>query len=447
MNYEIQNLEFLSYSKLCNIKAKIFVPEDTKIKGIVQIVHGMTEYIDKYKETIEYLLERGYIVCGHDHLGHGDSYKRKEDRGYFGEKDGYKALVKDTYTLTKYVKQKYPKYNYFLLGHSMGSFISRIVLSMHSDVFDGVIFMGTGGPNPLANTGIKIARRMAEKKGARYVSKSLIDAANRTFNSGIKNPKTTHDWTTRDENAIARRLVDKKADFSFSVKGYEDLFTLSKLANDEKTLSKIDTKKHIIFLSGDKDPVGNNGKGVVKLYDYFVANNFDNVEIKLYKDARHELLKELNKETVKKDIIKFLNKVEEDLEKEEKTKLRLEEYILPQLIEKYNIKSKEKFAMLIKINGLKASNLYGEKDIEIVNFKKVINKNILYTPVMMSLVDGCEKYNNNLEKMILFSNNKLSPMEIAACNNCKLPVAYYLEGKYSNLEKDTIAYLAKEKGT
>ena len=447
MEYEIENIKFMSYSKLCDIHAKIFVPKNIKIKGIVQIVHGMTEYIDKYIETIEYLLEKGYIVCGHDHLGHGDSYAKKEDRGYFGEKDGYKALIKDTYTLTKFVKNKYPKYNYFMLGHSMGSFIAIIVLSMHNDAFDGVIFMGTGGPNSLASTGIKVARRMAEKKGARYVSTSLIDAANRFFNAGIKNPKTSHDWTTRDEEVIAKRLKDKRADFSFSVKGYEDLFSLSKLANDEKTLAKIDNKKHIIFLSGDKDPVGNNGKGVAKLYEYFLENNYDNVEIKLYKDARHELLKELNKETVKKDIVKFLEKVAEDLEKEEKTKLRLEEYIFPQLVHEYNLNTRKKFAILIKVNRINDEHLYGEDDIEIVNIINTKKDNILETPVYLSLIDGCNKFDNNLERMILISNDKLSPMEIAACNNCNLHVVYYLKGKYTDKQIDTIKYLAKEKGT
>ncbi len=447
MNYKIENIEFMSYSKMANIKGKIYIPETKNIKGIIQIVHGMLEYFDRYLETIEFFLKEGYIVCGHDHLGHGESYNKKSERGYFGEENGYKALVEDTYSVTKYVKEKYPKLNYFIIGHSMGSFITRIVVSKYCSSFDGVIFIGTGGPNPLFKTGIEVANRIAKKKGGMYHSKMLVGMSNKFFNAGVPNQKTEHDWTTRDEEIIKKRIKDKKSDFYFSVKGYVDLFTLGKLANEPATLNKIDRKMHIGLFSGDKDPVGNYGKTVIKLYDYFEDNNFDNVYIKLYKGARHELLNELNREEVKKHLLKFIHKIEKDLQKEENTKISLEEYVIPQIIEENGINMKKDFAILLKIKHSKGNYLYGDKDLEVINVVTGKSRNILKHPVITSLIDGCDKLDNNLEKTFLITNEKLSNMAISACYMAKVPVVYYLKEKNSTEEVEIKEYIAGQKGT
>lgn len=447
MNYKIENIEFLSYSKMANIKGKIYIPDTDNIKGIIQIVHGMLEYFDRYIDAIEFFLKEGYIVCGHDHLGHGDSYSKKEERGYFGEENGYKALIEDTYSVTKYVKEKYPKFNYFIIGHSMGSFITRIVVSKYCSSFDGVIFLGTGGPNPLFKTGIEVANRIAKKKGGSYQSKVLVGMSNKFFNAAVPNQKTDHDWTTRDEEIIKKRIADKKSDFSFSAKGYVDLFTLAKLANDPNTLNKIDRKMHIGLFSGDKDPVGNYGKSVIKLYEYLNDNEFENVYIKLYKGARHELLNELNREEVKKHLLKFIHSIEEDLEKEENTKITLEEYVIPQIIEENNINVKKDFAILLKIKHLKGNYLYGDKDLEVINVVTGKSRNILKPPVITSLIDGCDKLNNNLEKTFLITNNKLCTMEEAACYMAKVPVVYYLKDKVSDKDKEIKEYIYGQKGT
>lgn len=307
MLYNEKEIEYLSSNKINTIHAKIFIPNEIiKVKGIVQISHGMCEYIDKYINFIECLNKNGYIVCGNDHLGHG-KYVDEKDRGFFADENGHKYLVEDVYKLTKLVKKEYKELPYFLLGHSMGSFIARCYMYKYGDKVDGYIIMGTGYKNKLVDAGIKLTNFIISKKGKMYRSRMLTDMVIGEFNKKFRPNVSKFDWLSSDENMLNYYVNDKVGNFVFTASGYKDLFYLYKRCNTLKNIEKIPKEKDIFILSGNDDPLGENGVGVLQVYHDLIETSHTNVSIKLYPKLRHELLNEIGKENVYEDILNWLN--------------------------------------------------------------------------------------------------------------------------------------------
>ena len=150
------------------------VPEG-QVRAVLQLSHGMVEYIDRYRPLAEYLADRGILVTGHDHLGHGASIRTKEDYGYFAEPDGNRAVLADLHAVTVLTKQLYPDLPYFLLGHSMGSFYARQYLCEYGRELDGAIIMGTGfQPKALVKTAKTLCRVLATFHGWHYRSRGFF---------------------------------------------------------------------------------------------------------------------------------------------------------------------------------------------------------------------------------------------------------------------------------
>lgn len=307
MKYTKNEIEYLSSNKIDTIHANIYIPKKLdKYKGIVQISHGMCEYVDKYVGFIEFLTENGYIVCGNDHLGHG-KYVKKENRGFFANEHGHKYLVEDVYKLTKIIKKEYKELPYFLLGHSMGSFIARCYMYKYGDKIDGFVIMGTGYKNKLVDAGIKLADMVISRKGKMYRSRMLTDMVIGEFNKKFRPNVSKYDWLSSDENMLPWYVSDKIGDFNFTASGYKDLFNLNKNCNLIKNIEKIPKEKDIFILSGNDDPVGENGEGVLKVYHDLISTNHTNVTVKLYPNLRHELLNEIEKKKVYNDILKWID--------------------------------------------------------------------------------------------------------------------------------------------
>ncbi len=307
MNYTKKELEYLSSNKVDTIHANIYIPKKSaKYKGIVQISHGMCEYVDKYGNFINFLIENGYIVCGNDHLGHG-KYVKKENRGFFADENGHKYLVEDVYKLTKIVKKEYKDLPYFLFGHSMGSFIARCYMYKYGDKIDGFVIMGTGYKNKLVDAGIKLANMVISRKGKMYRSRMLTDMVVGEFNKKFRPNVSKYDWLSSDENMLPWYISDKIGDFDFTASGYKDLFNLNKNCNLIKNVEKVPKEKYILIISGNDDPVGENGVGVLQVYHDLIKTNHKNVTVKLYPKLRHELLNEVEKEKVYSDILDWLN--------------------------------------------------------------------------------------------------------------------------------------------
>ncbi len=295
-----KRITFPSADGINQVTGWIYIPEGTP-RGIVQISHGMCEYFQRYHRFITDMVAEGFVVCGNDHIGHGSS-SRPENYGYFGEKNGWRYLVADLHQMTALVRKEYPQLPYFLFGHSMGSFIARLYLARYGRELDGAIICGTGGANPLAPLGVLVCSATAWFRGGRHRSPTLDRMLFGSFNKKCHPQRTDKDWLTRDEAVVDRYLQDPLCSFSFTVCGYRDLSRLSMLANRRAWFRAVPKDLPVLLIAGDKDPVGNYGKGVRQVFHRLRKAGVKDLSLQLYPDARHELFNERNYDVVYKDV-------------------------------------------------------------------------------------------------------------------------------------------------
>jgi len=273
--------------------------------AILQITHGMSEYIERYEGFAKYLNGFGISVVGHDHIGHGHSADPK-DYGYFGEKDGWLVFVNDVQKMFEITKAEYPDIPYFLMGHSMGSFVARAWFGKHCKDVDGVIFMGTAGANPVLGAGKALNAIVRSIKGSRHISKLVTMAAFGSYNNHIPNAKTYNDWLTRDDDIVRAYKKDPACGFSFTTAGYADLFSLLTYINSDEWYKDIPKDIPILVCAGDDDPVGSYGKGPAEVAEKLENAGCSDVSLLLYEGMRHEILNEFGKEAVMEDLKKFI---------------------------------------------------------------------------------------------------------------------------------------------
>lgn len=315
MEFLTNEITFKSASGLCDIYAQSAAPADFgAVKGVVQIAHGMAEHSNRYARFAMELCKRGYAVFVSDHLGHGTSVASDEELGYFGE-DGGNSLVEDMYSLTKIAKQQYPHVPFFLFGHSMGSFLSRKYTAKYGHMLDGVIYCGTSGPNPAVGVAIALTNYMIKAEGEHYRSSFIDSLAFGTYNKKTQK-KTKFDWLSRDEKEVEKYINDKYCGFLFTTNGFKTLFSVLKEVSAKSWYNAVPEDLQILLISGDKDPVGEYGKGVTEVFKTLRKTNHSNVILKLYPEARHELLNELNRDEVTADVLGWLDaRVQEIAEK------------------------------------------------------------------------------------------------------------------------------------
>ncbi|MGN1014388.1 MAG: alpha/beta fold hydrolase [Butyricicoccus sp.] len=284
----------------------MFCPLGVTPRGIVQISHGMCEYFSRYTTFAKYLCSLGYIVCGNDHLGHGSSVSSDRALGFFGQKNGWSVLIDDLATLTDIMKRRWPDLPYFLLGHSMGAMVARLYLTRYSDKLDGCILSGTPAHRPLSTVGIRMANSVMHSHGPMYRSCMLNNLATGRNNARISHPDTPFDWLTRDKTIVALYQSDAKCNFIFTAAGFRDLFRLMYYCTLPQCVKTVKNRLPILFLSGDADPVGHYGMGVRRISSLYRYAGFPDVTTILYPDCRHEVLNELNRQTVFADVADWL---------------------------------------------------------------------------------------------------------------------------------------------
>jgi alpha-beta hydrolase superfamily lysophospholipase len=191
------------------------------------------------------------------------------------------------------------------MGHSMGSFIARLYAEKYADSIDGLIIHGTAGPNPATGAGKLLVKLLRAVKGERHRSKFVCSLADGGYNKAFDKSEGDGAWLTRDASMVADRIGNPKNDFIFTLAGYSDLFTMLGKCNGKDWFSEFPCNLHTLVISGEKDPVGNFGKGVRYVYDNLKKNGAD-VELKLYEGARHELFNETNRDEVFADLIKWI---------------------------------------------------------------------------------------------------------------------------------------------
>lgn len=277
-----------------------------KLRGVVQISHGMCEYFLRYHEFCAFLNEHGMAVVGNDHLGHGGSVKTIEELGWFSERNGWKYAVKDLHTMMNLAKQEFPGVPYVLMGHSMGSFLVRAFLTQYSSELSGTILCGTGGRNPFVGLGILLASISTKLHGQQYRSKFIDKLAFGNYCRRYDCVSSPKEWITRDKSIIEKYANDPYCRFTFTSSAFRDLFRMNQYVNSRKWASLIQDDIPILVISGDMDPVGDYGKGVSWVYAQLQKSG-KSAELKLYPQARHEILNETNRQEVYADILSWFN--------------------------------------------------------------------------------------------------------------------------------------------
>lgn len=289
------------------IHARMCVP-DAEPRAIVQIIHGIAEYIGRYDEFMSFLADNGIIAVGTDHLGHGKSIESEEQTGFFAYDNGWDYVVRDEEVLRLAMHENYPELPIIVFGHSMGSFMTRTLLIRYPDAFNAAIISGTGNQGAaLVNGGLFMGNLVTGLRGAHHYSKFLNTLAFGSYNKIYDNPKTEYDWLSRDEANVQKYIGDPLCGFIPSCSLFRDMMTGVKFITNKKNLTAMNKDMPVYFMSGDMDPVGECGKGVQKAYNNFLEAGMKDVSIKLYPGGRHEMLNEINKDEVYADILAWLN--------------------------------------------------------------------------------------------------------------------------------------------
>jgi alpha-beta hydrolase superfamily lysophospholipase len=306
MKVTLREKKFPSATGLCDIRYRMWIPEEPR--AALQLTHGMAEHIDRYEDFAKFLSENGILVYGQDHASHGKSWKEGMPRGFFGRENGWDALVQDMRTLKDLVSKEYPGLPYILLGFSMGSFLARTYAGRDGTDFDAYIFSGTAGRNPVLGIAKLIARREIKKNGGVQPSLTLYKLSFGSYNKAFQPNRTEADWLSRDTAAVDAYNADDQCGYPFTAYGMLDLFNgLSEISGIE--WARRVPKRPIFIFSGGEDPVGGKGKGVKQVYGWLKETGHE-AEMKLYPGARHEMLNELNKDEVYKDVLLFIDTVE-----------------------------------------------------------------------------------------------------------------------------------------
>lgn len=280
------------------------------IKAIIQIAHGMAEHVLRYEAFANFLTDQGCIVYGNDHRGHGKNIVAPDDKGFFTDDNGFHRVVSDMYELTEIIKEKYPKTPIIIFGHSMGSFLTRRYIQLHGNQVDGVILSGTGGDQGIiGKLGLLVAKIEKRRIGRRTPSTVMDKLVFGKFNEQFKDARTDFDFLSRDEREVDAYIADDLCGFVCSSGFFVDLLEGINLIHQKKEVMKTPKTLPILLISGDQDPVGNNGKGVKGVYELYREVGCQHVAFKLYQGARHELLNEKNKEEVYEDILNWMVRI------------------------------------------------------------------------------------------------------------------------------------------
>ena len=273
--------------------------------AIIQIIHGIAEYVERYDDFARYLNRLGFLVVAEDHMGHGKSINGEGIQGYFH--GGWFTAVEDSYRLLQDTRKEFPNLPYVLFGHSMGSFMTRTILEKYPDSgISAAVICGTGWqPKAVLNTGIGVCRMVCKQQGEKKPSKILEKLVFSNYNKKVEHPRTPYDWLTRDSGIVDRYLADPFCGFTPTGGLMRELLT--GIRYEQENLSVMKKDLPVLFIAGGDDPVGNYGKGVLRSAEAFRKAGMLDVSCKIYPLGRHEILNEINWEEVYQDISSWLN--------------------------------------------------------------------------------------------------------------------------------------------
>lgn len=299
---------FASRDGHSKIHAVRWIPDFGQVRGVLQIVHGMQEYIERYEPFALWLNERGIAVFGHDHIGHGESVEGPEEWGMMSPEHPADTMVEDIFRNYRSGKEKWPDVPFFLLGHSMGSYLVRMFLGKkagHLEGLDGAIVMGTGSlPDSTLRSGLAVLKLVAAFRGWDYrspmVSKLTFSGPYKKYD--LTGRDTGNSWLTKDEAIVQKYYADPKCTYLFSLGAYRGLMEACYYDNRSEHLREIRRDLPILLVSGADDPVGDLGRGVERVRELYEAAGFSDLRMKLYENDRHEILNETDRQQVYGDL-------------------------------------------------------------------------------------------------------------------------------------------------
>lgn len=281
----------------------------TRPKGVIQIFHGMSEHAGRYKRFAEFLNQNGFIVYANDHRGHGKTAETVDAIGYIGE-DGFNKIIEDGYILTGIIKRKHPGLRVVILGHSFGSFVAQDYITRYGSGIAGVILSGSAFNNKLKlNLGRVITAFQVKFDSGRGKAYLIDKMAFDNFNSRIGKDASDFAWLSSNEAEVKKYQEDPLCGAVLTKNFYYYFFKGLIKLHKAKKITRIPKSLSIYICSGEEDPVGSYGRTVRKLYELYRNVGIENVQIKLYPGARHEIINETNHEEVYSDIFTWLNKI------------------------------------------------------------------------------------------------------------------------------------------
>lgn len=277
-----EDIYYDSRDNKTKLHALEWVPCKGEIKGILQIVHGLAERMEKYDEFAEFMAERGYVVVGNDHLGHGESVSDDQERGYFCKKDGATVLVRDVHRLKKMIQNAYPGRAYMLLGNGMGAMLMERYVMDYGKGIDGAILMGCCAKSvshfSKENMEVKILSKL---HGDNYKSEKI------------------NEW-------VFGSCQKEESKDLLSLNVYKTMVELADYIQTIENEQKIRKDLPILFVSGACDPVGENCAGVKKIYQKYLDTGCTEVEMKLYPEKGQDILQETGREQVYEELLEWI---------------------------------------------------------------------------------------------------------------------------------------------
>lgn len=302
-----QNFSYPSADGKSTIQAREWLPEGSP-RGVVQIIHGISEHMGRYDHVARFLNENGFLVCGEDHLGHGRTVSDGR-YGYFAARGGWDFVVRDIRRLREIEGEKYPGIPYFLMGHSMGSFLARTYLIRWPGTVDGAVLSGTGQEAaPLVAFGRGASNLLCALCGPEHVSGLIYRLSLGSYSRPFRRDGGTGSWLSQDPEMVESNRRDPLCSFRPTVSMFRDMMEGLEFIGSGSNLAKMDPETPIYFFSGDRDPVGSMGKGVRKVEEMFRCAGCRDVTVKLYPGGRHEMLNEINRSEVLEDLLAWLEK-------------------------------------------------------------------------------------------------------------------------------------------
>jgi len=277
-------------------------------KAVLQIVHGIAEFVERYDAFANYLTGLGFLVVAEDHMGHGQSINEDGIQGYFH--GGWFNAVADTYQLLQDTRKEYPDLPYILFGHSMGSFMARTILCKYPDSgISAAVICGTGWqPTFALPVLLKVVNGICKKTGETIPSEKLQGMVFGSYNSRVEHPRTPFDWLSRDKEVVDAYIAHPLCGFTASCGLLRDMMTGIYYIQQPKHLALMRKDLPVFFIAGGDDPVGSYGKGIRQCADAFRKVGMTDVSVRIYPLCRHEILNEINKEEIFEDVAQWIEK-------------------------------------------------------------------------------------------------------------------------------------------